>query len=315
MRLIFMGTPQFAVPTLEALLAAGHDVALVLSQPDKPAGRGRQLAPPPIATLARARGLPLLQPRGLRNPETQQRLAAVAPEVIVVAAYARLLPQPVLELAPLGCLNVHPSLLPRHRGPAPIQGALLAGDTVTGTSIILLEERMDAGPILAQESLPIAPEDDAETLEPRLAAQGARLLVDTLPRWAARQIEPRLQDEAEATYTHLITKDEGRLDWAQPAERLWRQVRAYAGWPGAYTTWRGQPLKVLRAMPEPQCPAGLAPGTVYLPSPGRPATGVAVATGDGGLRLESIALAGRKPTPATAFIQGYRDFVGSVLGA
>jgi methionyl-tRNA formyltransferase len=314
MRLIFMGTPAFAVPTLEALLGAGHDVALVLSQPDKPAGRGRQLAPPPVAALARERRLPLLQPRGLRNPEIQQRLAEVAPEAIVVAAYARLLPTAVLQLAPLGCLNVHPSLLPRHRGPAPIQGALLAGDAVTGTSIILLEERMDAGPILAQEPLPIAPEDDAETLEPRLAAQGARLLVETLPRWAARAIEPRVQDEASATYTRLITKEDGRLDWAQPAEALWRRVRAFVGWPGAYTTWRGQPLKVLRAAPEAQRPAALMPGTVYLVREGRPSAGIAVAAGVGGLRLDSIAHAGRKPTPGTAFIQGYRDFVGSVLG-
>src|SRR3954463_3356944 len=194
MRVIFMGTPQFAVPTLEALLAAGHDVALVLSQPDKPAGRGRHLQPPPVAALARERGLPLLQPRGLRNPEIQQQLADVAPAAIVVAAYARLLPQAVLALPPLGCLTVPPSLLPRHRGPAPIQGALLAGETVTGTSIILLEERMDAGPILAQESLPIAPDDNAETLEPRLAAQGARLLADTLGGWAAHEITPRAQD-------------------------------------------------------------------------------------------------------------------------
>ena len=314
MRVIFMGTPAFAVPTLEALLAAGHEVALVLSQPDKPSGRGRQLVAPPVAALADERGLPLLQPRGLRNPEVQARLAALAPEAIVVAAYARLLPAAVLDLPPLGCLNVHPSLRPRHRGPAPIQGALLAGDAVTGTSIILLEERTDAGPILAQESLPIAPDDDAEMLEPRLATQGARLLVESLPRWAAREIEPRTQDEAAATYTHLITKEAGRLDWSQPANALWRQVRALAGWPGAYTTWRGQPLKVLRASPEPERPTDLPPGTVYWVAEGRPRAGVAVATGEGGLRLESIALAGTRPTPGSAFVQGYRDFVGSVLG-
>ena len=315
MRLIFMGTPAFAVLTLEALLAAGHEIALVLSQPDKPAGRGRQLVPPPVAALAREQGLPLLQPRGLRSPEVQARLADAAPEAIVVAAYARLLPAAVLELPPFGCLNVHPSLLPHHRGPAPIQGALLAGDAVTGTSIILLEERMDAGPILAQEPTPIAPADDAETLEPRLAEQGARLLVTTLPRWAAREIEPIVQDEAAATYTHLISKEEGRLDWTRPAAALWRQVRAFAGWPGAYTTWRGQPLKVLRATLEPERPADLAPGTVYWVAEGRPSAGVAVAAGDGGLRLDTIALAGKRPTAGTAFIRGYRDFVGSTLGA
>jgi methionyl-tRNA formyltransferase len=315
MRLIFMGTPTFAVPTLEALLAAGHDVALVLSQPDKPAGRGRQLVPPPVAALARERGLPLSQPRGLRSAEVQAHLAEAAPEAIVVAAYARLLPAAVLELPPLGCLNVHPSLLPKYRGPSPIQGALLAGDATTGTSIILLEERMDAGPILAQEPTPIAPDDDAETLEPWLAAQGARLLVDTLARWAERAIQPRVQDELLATYTRLITKEDGRLDWTLPAEVLWRQVRAFAGWPGAFTTWRGQPLKVLRATPEARWPAGLRPGSVYPVAEGRPSAGVAVATGEGGLRLDRIALAGKRPTPGAAFVQGYRDFVGSTLGA
>src|SRR5579885_433123 len=175
MRVIFMGTPAFAVPTLEALLDAGETVALVVTQPDRPVGRGRRLTRPPVARLAQERGLPLLQPRGVRRPEVQAQLAAARPDAIVVAAYARILPAAVLALPPLGCLNVHPSLLPRHRGPAPIQGALLAGDAETGTSIILLEERMDAGPILAQERLPIAPDDDATTLEPRLAAQGASL--------------------------------------------------------------------------------------------------------------------------------------------
>jgi methionyl-tRNA formyltransferase len=312
MRVVFMGTPEFAVPTLQALLDAGQEVALVLSQPDRPVGRGRRLTPPPVAQLAHARGLALLQPRGLRAPEVQQRLADAAPEAIVVAAYARLLPPPVLALPPLGCLNVHPSLLPRHRGPAPIQGALLAGDPETGTSIILLEERMDAGPILAQERMPITPDDDAATLEPRLAAQGARLLVDTLTRWAAREVQPQPQDEAAATYTRLLTKEDGRLDWTRPAIELARQVRACAGWPGAYTHWRDQPLKVLRAAPDPHVEDDLPPGTVFL-LPGSDRA-VAVATGAGSLRLDAVELAGRRPTAATAFLQGYRDFLGSRLG-
>jgi methionyl-tRNA formyltransferase len=313
MRVIFMGTPEFAVPTLDALLEAGHEVARVLSQPDRPVGRGRRLTPPPVARLAQERGLPLLQPKGLRSAEVQAQLAAAAPEAIVVAAYARLLPRAVLDLPRLGCLNVHPSLLPRHRGPAPIQGALLAGDAETGTSIILLEERMDAGPILAQERLPIRPEDDATTLEPVLAAQGARLLVDTLAGWAAGALTPQPQDEAAATYTRLLTKDDGRLDWSRPAAELARQVRACAGWPGAFTTWRGQSLKVLRAAAD-DTPSALAPGTVYWLD-GASGRAVGVSTGAGSLRLETIELAGRRPTSATAFVQGYRDFVGAVLGA
>jgi len=315
MRLIFMGTPSFAVPALDALVDAGHEVALVLTQPDRPAGRGRHLTPPPVAQRARELGLDLLQPPGLRRPETQQQLAEAAPEAIVVAAYARLLPPAVLALPRLGCLNVHPSLLPRHRGPSPIAGALLAGDAETGTSIILLEERMDAGPILAQEVLPIGADDDAVSLEPRLAAQGARLLVPTLKRWAAGAIEPRAQDEAAATYTRLITKEDGRLDWARPADVLVRQIRACAGWPGAYTSWRAQPLKVLRATAIAQAADNVAPGTVYSLSSAEGGPAVVVATGQGGLRLETVELAGRRAASAQAFVQGYRDFVGAPLGA
>ena len=314
MRLVFMGTPEFAVPTLDALLAAGHTVALVLSQPDRPAGRGRQLRPPPVAALARERGLELLQPRGLRSPEIQQRLAAAAPEAIVVAAYARLLPPAVLALPPRGCLNVHPSLLPRHRGPAPIQGALLAGDTLTGTSIILLEERLDAGPILAQEPLPIAPDDDAASLEPRLAAQGARLLVETLPRWAAGQVTAEPQDDSLATYAPRIQREDARLDWSLPAVDLWRRVRAYRGWPDAFTSWNGRQLKLLAARPGSPHAEPAPPGTVLRSSEERPPR-PAVATGDGTLVLDTVALEGKRPTDAAEFVRGYPSFVGSVLGS
>jgi methionyl-tRNA formyltransferase len=258
--------------------------------------------------------LPLAQPPGLRSPEVQDALAREAPEAIVVAAYGRFLPAAVLGLPPLGCLNVHPSLLPRHRGPAPIQGVLLAGDAETGVTIILLEERMDAGPMLSQERVPLGPADDATTLEPRLAVLGARLLVETLPSWAVGAISPRPQDESAATYTHLLTKADGRLDWAAPAELLSRQVRACAGWPGAYTEWRGRALKVLRAAALADEPADLPTGAVYVLGGAGSAAGVAVRAGVGSLRLDEIELAGKRPTPARAFIQGYRDFVGARLG-
>jgi methionyl-tRNA formyltransferase len=314
MRIVFMGTAAFAIPALGALRDAGYEVALVVSQPDRPAGRGRRLTEPPVARWAREHGLARLQPATLRDPAVQQQLAAAAPEAIVVAAYGQLLPRAVLALPPLGCLNLHPSLLPRWRGPAPIQAALLAGDPETGTSIILLEERLDAGPILAQARLPIGPDDDAVSLEQRLAAQGARLLVETLPRWAAGEITPMPQDEAAATYTRRLTKEDGRLDWRQPADALARQVRACAGWPGAFTVWRGRLLKVLRATPLAHRPTDLAPGTVYV-LPGSAGPEIAVATGAGSLRLDTIELEGRRPTSAQAFVQGYRDFVGAVLGA
>jgi methionyl-tRNA formyltransferase len=177
----------------------------------------------------------------------------------------------------------------------------------------LLEERMDAGPVLAQERLPIAPDDDAVSLEPRLAAQGARLLVATLADWAAGRATPRPQDDAAATYTHLLKKEDGRLDWTRPAVELARQVRACAGWPGAYTTWRGAHLKVLRASPLTERPPGLEPGSVYRPAESR--AEVAVAAGEGGLRLDELELAGRRPASGGAFVQGYRDFVGAVLGS
>jgi methionyl-tRNA formyltransferase len=315
MRLIFLGSAAFAVPTLEALLAAGHDVCLVVSQPDRPAGRGRRLAPPPLARFAAETGLPLLQPPGLKDPDVQAQLAALQPAAMVVVAYGRLLPAAVLALPPLGCLNVHPSLLPRHRGPSPVAGALLAGDLETGVTVMLLDERMDAGPILVQERTRIGADEDAVTLESRLATAGARLLVQALPDWAARVLRPIPQDEGAATYTTLLRKEQGRLDWSAPADQLARQVRAFAGWPGAFTSWRGAALKVLRVTALDDAPPDLAPGTVYRVTGEDGSRALACRAGRGGLRLDLVELPGRRPMTGWALAQGHADIVGAQLGA
>jgi methionyl-tRNA formyltransferase len=321
-RLVFLGSPTFALPTLKALREAGHAIALVVSQPDRPAGRGRQSTPPPVAAYAREQSLPLWQTASLRGPEAEERLRGVEPEAMALAAFAALVPRNVLAIAPI--LNVHPSLLPRWRGASPIQSTLLAGDDETGVSIIRLVAAMDAGPIVLQERVAIAPEDDYVTLEARLAELGARLLV----RAFAEQPEGQPQDDSQATYCKKIERDDARIDWSQPAEAIWRQVRAYRGWPQAFTDWDGKLLKVLQARPvpgpllagpanqsgpgliqSPQDEGSLAPGTLLV-SGGTPV----VATGSVGLRLEHVVLEGRKPMSGEELLRGYPRLNGARLG-
>jgi len=323
-RVVFMGSPAFAVPSLAGLLEAGHEVALVLAQPDRPAGRGRQPTPPPVAAFARERGLPLFQPPSLKPPESYRRVREAAPDVIVVAAYGLILRREVLDLPRLGCLNVHASLLPRHRGAAPISAAILAGDAETGVCLMQMEVGLDTGPVLARLSTPIAPADDTPTLTDRLALLGRDVVVEALPRWAAGAIVPEPQDDSLATYAPKIQREDARLDWTHPAEQLWRQVRAYRGWPDAFTTWQGKQLKVLAARPEPDpatrppLPLGErrgegSPGHVVLVADGgtqRPA----VVTGDGLLLLDTVALEGKRPADGADFVRGYRAFIGAKLG-
>jgi methionyl-tRNA formyltransferase len=280
---------------------------LVVSRPDRPVGRGRRLAPPPVAAFARAHGLPLWQTTSLRGPEPEARLRAARPEAMALAAFGALVPSNLLDLAPTGILNVHPSLLPRWRGAAPIQAALLAGDAETGVSIMRLVEALDSGPVLLQERVPIRPEDDFLTLEERLAELGGRLLVRALDQAARGELRAWPQDEAAATYSKRVERADAEIDWSQPAATIWRQVRAYRGWPQAYTWWRGQELKVLRATPVAE-PPGSMPGTV-LAGPE-----LVVATGAGGLRLDEVVPAGRRPQPGADWLRGQRGLVGSQLG-
>ncbi len=321
LRVVFMGSPAFAVPSLEGLLHAGYDVALVLAQPDRPAGRGRQPTQPPVAAFARERGLPLFQPPTLKLPEAFARVREAAPDVIVVAAYGLILRREVIDLPPLGCLNVHASLLPRHRGAAPISAAILAGDAETGVCLMRMEVGLDTGPVLACRRTPISPTDETPGLTERLALLGRDVLLEELPRWAAGGIVPQPQDDALATYAPKTAREDARLDWSRPAVELARQVRAYRGWPDAFTTWQGKQVKVLTARPltpPPPLPhageGGQTPGQVVMAADGtvqRPA----VVTGDGLLLLDTVALEGKRPADAVDFVRGYRAFVGADLGA
>lgn len=307
-RIVFMGTPQFAVPSLLAL-EENHQVVGVVTQPDRRAGRGRTVVASPVKEAALEKGLALFQPETLRVPEVEEYLAARQPEVIVVAAFGQILPPPVLELPPGGCLNVHASLLPYFRGAAPIPAAILAGDRVTGITIMRMDEGLDTGPVLAQAPCSIGSEDTTASLTTRLAAMGARLLIGTLPAWLSGKVEALPQDDSLATYCYPLVKQDGHLNWTHSAQHLDRQVRACDPWPGAYTTWQGKRLKVLRARPRPEWKAEGVPGLVVALEPG-----VGVFTGDGILELLDVQLAGKKPMSADVFARGQRELVGGSMG-
>ncbi len=303
-----MGTPEIAIPALRALVAM-PDIAVVavVTRRDQRVGRGQTLTPPPVKRAAQELGLPVLQPGSLKRTEAQTLLASYAPDVIVVFAFGQILPAAVLALPPHGCLNIHTSLLPRYRGAAPITAALLAGDRVTGTTIMLMAEGLDTGPILAQAELTINPAETTATLTDRLAEQGARLLTATLPRWLAGEITPQPQDDSAATMTRLIRKEDGIIDWTQSATEIDRQVRAYTPWPGASTLWRGQPLKILAAhVAEDHATAvPSTPGTVVTTGPGKTAQ-LGVVCGAGTvLILEMIQLPGKRALPAIEVVRGY----------
>ncbi|NPA90256.1 MAG: methionyl-tRNA formyltransferase [Chloroflexi bacterium] len=308
-RVVFMGTPDFAVPTLERLLHA-EDVQVVgvVTRPDKPKGRSKKPVPSPVKEVAVQHGIPVYQPRTLRTPEAQEPLRAWRPDVIVVAAFGLILPKAVLDIPPYGNLNVHASLLPRWRGAAPIPAAILAGDEETGVTIMLMDEGVDTGPILAQRAEPILPDDTSETLSRRLAYLGADLLMDTLPRWLRGEIQPQPQDERQATYAPMLKKKDGWIDWHRPASYIERQVRAYVPWPTAMTRWKGRVLKILRARAHPHIQPEGIPGTV-IPWD----KGAAVITGEGVLELQEVQLAGKRALPIHAFLRGARGFIGSLL--
>ncbi len=304
-RVIFMGTPGFAVPTLAVLVEGGCDVVAVVTQPDRPAGRGRELVSSPVKQYALAHGLQVFQPETLRPPEAVARLAALRPDVIVVAAFGMILRPDVLAIPPKGCVNVHASLLPRHRGASPIAAAILAGDLVTGVTIMLMDEGMDTGPILAQATMEIRPDDTAGTLDERLARQGADLLAATLPMWLADEIHPQPQPVEGATVCRPLRKEQGQIDWTRPAVEIERMVRAYQPWPSAFTFWRGQRLKILRS----RAVGGTAePGMVI-----RWGDGAAVGTGQGLLVLDEVQLAGRRAVGIAEFLRGQQTILGTRL--
>lgn len=328
MRVVFMGTPYFAVPSLQALAenaAPGHlwssglDLVGVVTRPDKPTGRSGTLVPPPVKVAAQDIGVPVYQPGPLRRPESLALMHRLAPDLIVVAAFGQILPPALLDLPAHGCLNVHASLLPRHRGASPIAAAILAGDMDTGVTLMEMEEGLDTGPIVAQMATALGDEETTGELTTRLAELGAELLVETLPLWLAGGISPVPQDESRATLTRLLRKEDGQLDWREPADVLSRHVRAYTPWPGAFTTWQGRHLKVLRARALP-AEAELSsearePGTVFLAPDGAGHDQLACQCGQGALALLMIQLEGKRALPAEEFLRGHASIVGARLGA
>ena len=309
MRLVFMGSPQFAVPPLEHLLLDGYQVAAVYTQPDRPAGRGRGLASSPVKQAAQARGLMVVQPASLKTAGVVEQLGGFKPDVIVVAAFGQILPKPVLALPRLGCINIHPSLLPRFRGASPVAAAILAGDDFSGVSVMVMDEGLDTGPVLARAQIPILARDTTGSLTAKLSWLGAGLLGEVLVGWSRGEITPRPQDEAEAIYCNPIAKEAGEIDWRLPAIDIWRRVRAFNPWPGCYTQWRGKALKIIEAAPL----GGEATAGVGRVVALEAKAGFGVATGDGVLAVLRVQLEGKKAMSAEEFLRGQRDLLGAAL--
>lgn len=310
-----MGSPAFALPTLERLIESEHEVVGVVTQPDRPAGRGRTQHRPPVAELAVNGGLHLLQPEQVNAAEALEALRARRPEALIVAAYGQILKQPLLDVPSRGALNVHASLLPRHRGAAPSVGALLAGDDETGVTIQEVVLALDAGPIVAQKSIPIMDTDTTGTLNQQLSILGAELLIDVLPAWGRGELAPAPQDGTLATHSRSVKREDAVIDWSMSATEVWRRVKAYAPWPVATTTVDGEPLRILEAWPV----DGLAgdPGRVVeLPEENdAPAgAGFAVACGEGALAVVRGQRAGKRPLSGEDLLRGYRDLMGRQLG-
>ncbi|MFW5689636.1 MAG: methionyl-tRNA formyltransferase [Spirochaetota bacterium] len=311
MRVLFAGTPEIALPSLHALSASSHELVGVLTAPDRPSGRGRRLAPSPVKALAIELGVPVLEPDSLRG-DARRAAAALGAELLACFAYGKIFGPRFLELFPRGKLNVHPSLLPRHRGPAPIPGAILAGDSETGVTIQDVALEMDAGDIYAQERIPLEGTETTAALSETAALAGAKLLVDVVDAIEAGTATTSPQDESLATYTKLVEKGDGEIDWSRPAAEIERMVRAYTPWPRAFTSFAGERLVIHEAaLPEANWQGAATPGRVVRVDT---ASGILVETGNGLLALRKLQLQSRKPLEWRTFINGVTDFVGTVLG-
>ena len=306
MKLAFLGTSEFAVPALKALVEAGHDVVAVYTRAPKPAGRGQQERRTPVHALALSLGLAVRTPKGLRSEQEAAAFKALDLDAAVVVSYGHILPKAFLDAPVLGCINIHGSLLPRWRGAAPIHRAILAGDAETGVTIMRMDEGLDTGPMLLAERTPISAADTAETVHDRLAELGGRLIVSTLDALVARTIEPVPQPDDGVTYAHKLGKEEGALDWRRPAAELERKVRAFHPWPGTWFDVEGERIKVLGAA---LALAAGAPGTVSIGRDGFPV----IACGVGGLKLLKLQRAGKSAQAADAFLRGFALTAGTVL--
>lgn len=303
MRIVFMGTPDFAVPPLKRLIDEGHDVVGVYCQPDKPQGRHFTLTPPPVKVLALEKGIPVFQPKTLRDEKVQAELSALSPELIVVAAYGKILPVEVLEIPPKGCINIHGSLLPKYRGAAPIQWAVINNDVTAGVTVMQMEEGLDSGAMLLKKSLTVGEDETAGELFDRLALLGADALIEALQNFSS--LVPVCQNEDEATWAPMLKKTDGEIDWSEDAEKIYALIRGVTPWPGAYTVYRGKRLKIHRARVVNRC------GVTATSLSGE---GLIVACGHGALELLEVQLEGAKRMSAADFMRGQHISEGASFG-
>lgn len=308
-RLIFLGTPEFAVPSLKALVAADASIPLVITQPDRPSGRGKKLTAPAVKVAAIDLGVPVYQPERVRGAEVLEHIRSFEVDCAVVVAFGQILPRAFLDLFPLGVLNVHASLLPRYRGAAPIQRSILAGDDKTGVSIMLLDPGMDTGPVLSQASVPIAPSDDFRTVHDRLSAVGAALMAETLMDWKAGRIQPVPQEDSLATYAPPLGKDEPRIDWRRSAVEIVNRIRAFDPVPGAHCLLGSRRFKVYAASPGGDVPGG-PPGEILAPTE----AGLLIRAGDGrAVAVREVQMEGQRRLPVSDVLRGHASLVGSIL--
>ncbi len=305
-----MGTPEFAVPSLEHLVLNQHQVAAVYTPPDSRAGRGRTPVSSPVKRSAIKLGLTVIQPVSFKSREAVAELAALKPDVIVVAAFGQILPQPVLDIPAGGCLNIHPSLLPKFRGASPVAAAILAGDGFSGLSIMLMDAGLDTGPVLLQAQVAVSLKDTAGSLTDKLSLISAHLLLDVLPRWDSGELLPRHQDESQSSYTKLLTRQEGEIDWHLPAVDIWRKVRAFQPWPGCFTGWQGKQLKIIQAVPLPG-ENKIKPGQVVTLNREGPV--IWVGTGEGILAVLKVQLEGKRAMSVAEFLPGQPQLIGAML--
>jgi len=308
MKIVFMGTPDFAVPSLDALTHAGYEVAAVVTQPDRPSGRGKVLTPPPVKVAAEAAGIPVLQPAKIRTEEFFAELSSYSPDLICVTAYGRILPKSILDLPRYGCVNVHASLLPKLRGAAPINWAIVTGESVTGVTTMLMDEGMDTGGMLLRREVAIEENDTGESLSRKLSIIGGELLIETLPLYIEGKLSPEKQDESHATYAPIIKKEDGLIDWSKPARDIRNLLRGMQPWPGGYTFLDGKMLKIFRAS---ESEGEGRPGAVVR------STGdvLRVAAGEGALDILELQIEGGKRLGAAAFLAGRKISEGTILGA
>ena len=310
LRIVFMGTPDFAVPTLRAIHDSGYSVVAVVTQPDRPKGRGRKLTPPPVKKAALAFNDPVLQPKTVRTDQFHSQLADLKPDLFVVVAFGQILPQPLLDIPIHGAINVHASLLPRHRGAAPIQWAIIKGDAQTGVTTMMMDKGMDTGDILLMQKTPIEPTDTAASLHDRLSLMGARLLIDTLDALKSETLTRTPQPHDQATYASMLKKKDGEIDWSLPAKQIERLIRGLTPWPGAYTFSDGVRLKIFKASVL-EREISVAPGTILECFPGE----LRVATGENALAIHEIQGKSGKRLPIDDFLCGCRLPDGTCLGS